>query len=63
MTFAPTRAAAEELDAADVLAKYRARFFVPPGQIYLDGNSLGLLSDDAERSLLAVLATSHRMPS
>ena len=56
MTFAPTRAAAEELDAADVLAKYRARFFVPPGQIYLDGNSLGLLSDDAERSLLAVLA-------
>ena len=55
MSFPPTRAAAEELDAADALAKYRARFFVPPRQIYLDGNSLGLLSRDAERTLLAVL--------
>ncbi|MDQ3626371.1 MAG: aminotransferase class V-fold PLP-dependent enzyme, partial [Verrucomicrobiota bacterium] len=42
-------------DAADELAKFRARFFVPEGQIYLDGNSLGLLSRDAERTLAAVL--------
>jgi len=50
-----SREAAEELDAEDALAKFRRRFFVPDGQIYLDGNSLGLLSRDAERTLLAVL--------
>ena len=51
----PSRQAAETLDAADPLAQFRGRFFIPEGQIYLDGNSLGLLSRDAERSLLAVL--------
>ena len=51
-----SREAAAELDAADALADYRQRFFIPPGQIYLDGNSLGLMSRDAERTLLAVLA-------
>ena len=50
-----SRAAAEQLDAADELRDFRARFFVPEGQIYLDGNSLGLLSRDAERTLLAVV--------
>lgn len=45
----------ERLDAADPLQKFRSRFYVPDGQIYLDGNSLGLLSRDAERTLLAVL--------
>ncbi|MGI9089266.1 MAG: kynureninase [Chthoniobacterales bacterium] len=55
MTPSPSRAAAEALDAADPLAKFRARFFVPKNRIYLDGNSLGLLSIDAERTLLAVL--------
>lgn len=34
---------ARELDAADVLAQYRARFTLPDGVIYLDGNSLGAL--------------------
>lgn len=51
----PSRELAERLDAADPLRHFRARFFCPPGQIYLDGNSLGLLSRDAERTLLAVL--------
>ncbi|MDQ6623918.1 MAG: kynureninase [Verrucomicrobiota bacterium] len=46
---------ARELDAADALAKYRARFYVPADKIYLDGNSLGLLSRDAEESLTRVL--------
>ena len=55
MLTAPSRAAAEQLDAADALASFRARFFIPTGRIYLDGNSLGLLSRDAERTLLAVL--------
>lgn len=51
----PSRKAAQQLDAADILSEFRARFFVPEGQIYLDGNSLGLLSRDAERTLMAVL--------
>ncbi|MEP6955758.1 MAG: kynureninase, partial [Chthoniobacterales bacterium] len=51
----PSREAADRLDRADELAHFRARFFVPEGQIYLDGNSLGLLSRDAERTLLQVL--------
>lgn len=47
---APAEAAA--LDAADPLARFREEFHLPPGQIYLDGNSLGLLSRRAEATLL-----------
>lgn len=46
---------ARALDTADPLARYRERFFPLPGKIYLDGNSLGLLSVDAEAELLAAL--------
>ena len=42
-----TEGRALALDAADPLARFRGRFHVPPGTIYLDGNSLGLLSRDA----------------
>ena len=52
-----TREEARALDAADPLAAMRARFALPDGVIYLDGNSLGalprstpaLLADLAER--------------
>lgn len=37
-------------------AKLRAEFHLPPDQIYLDGNSLGLLSRPAEASLHAAIA-------
>lgn len=42
---------APALDAADPLAGFAARFSKPPGQVYLDGNSLGLLCDAAEEAL------------
>ncbi|MGC4107869.1 MAG: kynureninase [Thermomicrobiales bacterium] len=42
-------------DAADPLARFRERFYVQPGITYLDGNSLGLLSRDAEAAVLNAL--------
>lgn len=55
MSFQPTLAYARQLDDQDPLAHYQDRFYRQPGQIYLDGNSLGLLSRDAEASVLRVL--------
>jgi kynureninase len=42
-------------DRDEPFARLQAEFHLPPGQIYLDGNSLGLLSRRAEASLLRVL--------
>lgn len=42
------RKEARRLDHSDPLKEFRRRFHIPPGTIYLDGNSLGLLSRDAE---------------
>lgn len=42
-------------DRADPLARFRDRFHVPADTIYLDGNSLGLLSRDAEAAVARVL--------
>jgi kynureninase len=46
---------ARRLDEQDDLARFRACFHLPPGKIYLDGNSLGPLSAPAERAVLRVL--------
>jgi len=42
---------AVDLDRGDRLAAFRERFSIPPGAVYMDGNSLGLLSKDAEMEL------------
>lgn len=42
-------------DARDPLRDFRGRFHLPPGTIYMDGNSLGLLSRQAEAGLMATL--------
>lgn len=57
MSHLPTsREACEALDAADPLASFRARFSVPPGLIYLDGNSLGVLPAATPARLAQVIA-------
>lgn len=44
-----------ELDQQDLLARFREEFYLNKNSIYLDGNSLGLLSKRAEKSLLDLL--------
>ncbi|PJF47269.1 MAG: kynureninase [Chloroflexi bacterium] len=51
-----SRAAAAALDTHDPLAAFRARFYLPEGVIYLDGNSLGPLPLEAQRRLAQVIA-------
>lgn len=46
---------AKQLDQDDVLANFRDEFYLNPDSIYMDGNSLGLLSKRAEQSLLRSL--------
>jgi kynureninase len=46
---------AQQLDKQDSLASYREEFYIKEGGIYFDGNSLGLLSKRAEKSLLDLL--------
>jgi kynureninase len=50
-----TRAICADLDVADPLAKFRERFHLPTGVIYLDGNSLGPLPRDTPARIAAVV--------
>ena len=45
---------AKEKDKQDSLASVRDRFYIQPGTIYMDGNSLGLASKDAREVLMEV---------
>ena len=47
---------AERRDDADDLAGLKDRFHVPDGELYMDGNSLGPLSTDAEETLDRVVS-------
>ncbi|QED47655.1 kynureninase [Cytobacillus dafuensis] len=46
---------ARSLDEQDELSTFRSEFYLKEGTIYLDGNSLGLLSKRAEKALLEML--------
>ena len=54
---------AARLDASDKLAPFRSRFALPSGTIYLDGNSLGPISVEAEAALQSALESwkTHRI--
>ncbi len=54
-TFKSDLAFAKELDMKDQLHAVREHFFIKKNEIYMDGNSLGLASKDAERSLLSMM--------
>lgn len=53
--FMSTKDYAEILDQEDPLVSYREEFYLNPWMIYMDGNSLGLLSKRAEKSLMKSL--------
>ena len=46
---------AKAMDQQDALKDIRDRFYQIPGEMYMDGNSLGLCSKDAEESLISML--------
>lgn len=54
-SFEDSLAFAQELDQYDILHRLRQRFYIKPGVIYMDGNSLGLCSKDAEECVLHAL--------
>jgi kynureninase len=57
-----SEAEARRLDSLDPLAPFRDRFYLPAGgPLYLDGNSLGLLSRDAEAAVLQALEDWKRL--
>lgn len=58
--FEPTKDFAAVLDKQDTLARFREEFYLRDGEVYLDGNSLGLLSKRAEQALLSVLDSWRR---
>ncbi|MBT2666108.1 hypothetical protein J7J00_11385 [Bacillus sp. ISL-4] len=50
--FMSTKDYAKTLDQEDPLVAYREEFYLNPGMIYMDDDSLGLLSKRAEKSLM-----------
>ena len=52
---------ARSLDRTDALGALRDEFYLQPGVIYMDGNSLGLLSKPSERALAEALDAWKRL--
>ena len=54
-TYENGRAFAQRKDSLDPIAHLRDHFYTKENQIYMDGNSLGLCSKDAEKAVLRAL--------
>lgn len=52
----PSRELARQWNTRDLLSRFRKQFYRPAAQIYFDGSSLGLCSQEAERALLRARA-------
>src|SRR5699024_5879067 len=52
-----TKEYAEHLDEQDELQPFRDEFYLPKDGIYMDGNSLGLMSKRAEHSAIDLLSS------
>src|SRR5699024_12523277 len=52
-----TKQYAEEKDAQDDFATFREMFYLDFDGVYMDGNSLGLMSERAEEATLDMLAS------
>src|SRR5699024_12490064 len=55
MTIKYTRSEAQKLDSEDILKDYRNEFYINKDSVYMDGNSIGLLSKRAEQTALELL--------
>ncbi len=44
-----------KLDKENPLSNFRSKFYIPENKIYVDGNSLGLMTKESEKSLLRVI--------
>ncbi|MGM0531711.1 MAG: kynureninase [Bacteroidota bacterium] len=55
INFSTDKDFALKMDHQDPLSNYRDHFFIPDGTLYMDGNSLGLLSKESEYALNRVL--------
>lgn len=53
--FEGTLVFARKLDQADELKEFKDRFYIQENTIYMDGNSCGLCSKDAEKYVLKAL--------
>lgn len=54
-TFTPREEFAKQMEIKDGLARFRDYFYFPPNTVYMDGNSLGLLSKNSEYALKRVM--------
>ena len=51
-----SREYALQLDQQDELRHYKQEFYLPENQLYMDGNSLGLMSKRSEATLTKLMA-------
>jgi kynureninase len=60
-SFRRDEAFAQSLDAGDPLSSLRQRFHMPPGTVYMLGNSLGLLPEPAEAAVERIVDEWRRL--
>jgi kynureninase len=54
-SFSVVEETAKQLENEDHLSEFRDKFYIPKNTIYMNGNSLGLLSKEGEKTLLRTL--------